>query len=518
MKRPAFFAALLAVAVLAAQAPAEAGGYTTISGSGSSYAAIALDQWANDIASNGLTVNYNPDGSASGRADYMNGSQVDFAGSDPPFRDGTDELGDTAAENPNYGYSYIPDVAGGLAFIYHITVGGKLVTNLRLSGQVLMEIFTGQISNWDDPRITKVYGTQLPNEQITPVIRSDGSGESYFFSRWLDHVFPSQWDAFCSRVKRGIKQPCPQTEFYPQFGNAKSINGANNITTYVTSSYGEGSIGYVEYGYALNAKYPVVALENAAGYDVLPTASNVAVALTKAVINEDQGSKNYLQQDLDSVYSFTDPRSYPLSSYSYLIVPRKSTTLPPIFSSSTGRSLSAFINYYLCSGQQEAPAMGYSPLPINLVTGAAHQVNEIPGTVGSNISTSNYSKCNNPTFNASGQNTLLATAAYPTACQKASAPLDCTVKNGKATSASGTTGTPKGSSTAGTGAANTATSGTSQATGNSAIDPNLTGSVVNAGGSGTDRILLAVLTAAGIALAVAAPPTVAALLRRRKTP
>ena len=165
--------------------------------------------------------------------------------------------------------------------------------------------------------------------------------------------------------------------------------------------------------------------------------------------------------------------------------------------------------------------MGYSPLPINLVTGAAHQVNQIPGTVGSNISTSNYSKCDNPTFNASGQNTLLTTAAYPTACQKASAPLDCTVKDGKATPAGGTSGTPTGKGTAGTGTnsvTGTSTTGPDSGTGNSAIDPNLTGSVVNVGGSGSDRILLAVLTAAGIALAVAAPPTVAALLRRRKSP
>jgi ABC-type phosphate transport system substrate-binding protein len=313
-------------------------------------------------------VNFNPDGSAAGRTDYMQGSQVDFAASDPPFRDGEDELAGTGAEDPSYGYSYVPDVGGGTAFMYHITLRGQLVTNLRLSGKTLMEIFTGQITNWDNPAITQDYGEQLPNEPIIPVIRSDGSGATYFFTRWMAHEFPSQWNAFCEQVKPGIKLPCPQTEFYPQFGDARAENGSNNVSTYITSSYGEGAIGYDEYAYALNAHWPVVAMENAAGYDVLPSASNVAVALTQAQINEDPNSINYLQQDLDNVYTYTDPRSYPLSSYSYLIVPKKGTNIPPVFSDAVGKSLSTFINYYLCAGQQQAGALGYSPLPINLVT------------------------------------------------------------------------------------------------------------------------------------------------------
>ncbi len=303
--------------------PALAGTYATLSGSGSSWASVALVQWANDLAPNGLTVNFLADGSASGRGDYMQGSQVDFAASDPPFRNGKDELGGTGAEHPSYGYSYVPDVGGGTAFMYHVTVGGHLVTNLRLSGETLMKIFTGQITNWDNPEITKDYGAQLPNEPIIPVIRSDGSGATFFLTRWMSHVFPNDWNAFCQRVHPGIQLPCQQTEFYPQFGNAKAENGSNAVSVYVTSSYGEGAIGYDEYAYALNAHWPVVAMANPGGYYVLPTASNVAVALTQAQIDENQNSSDFLQQDLDSVYTYTDPRSYPLSSYSYLIVPQR---------------------------------------------------------------------------------------------------------------------------------------------------------------------------------------------------
>ena len=116
----------------------------------------------------------------------------------------------------------MPDVAGGTAFMYHLTVGGQMITNLRLSGETLMKIFTGQITNWDDPEITKDYGVQLPNEPIIPVVRSDGSGATYFFTRWMcARSTRPQWNAFCQKAARRRSAACPQTEFYPQFGNAK---------------------------------------------------------------------------------------------------------------------------------------------------------------------------------------------------------------------------------------------------------------------------------------------------------
>ena len=151
--------------------PAEAGSFVSVSGSGSSWASVAIDQWAQDVRPNGIVVNYNPDGSAAGRGDYM-ANQDDFAGSDPPFRNGQDKLGGTGAEHPSQGYSYIPDTAGGTALIYHITVGGKLITNLRLDPKTIFDIFTGKVTNWEDKEITHIYGAQLPNLPITPVIRS----------------------------------------------------------------------------------------------------------------------------------------------------------------------------------------------------------------------------------------------------------------------------------------------------------------------------------------------------------
>ncbi|MGU7695710.1 substrate-binding domain-containing protein, partial [Escherichia coli] len=103
---------------------------------------------------------------------------------------------------------------------------------------------------------------------------------------------------------------------------------------------------------------PVVKVLNNAGYYVEPTYQSVAVALMAAQINPD------LTQNLDGVYNNSDPRTYPMSSYSYMIVP---TVTNKVFTAEKGKTLSRFANYMLCEGQQQAAALGYSPLPMNLV-------------------------------------------------------------------------------------------------------------------------------------------------------
>jgi len=157
--------------------PAPAASYVPVSGSGTSWVTVAISQWAQAVRARGIVVNFNPDGSAAGRADYM-ANQDDFTASDPPFRSGFDQLGGTGPEHPSQGYSYIPDVAGATAFLYHLTVHGHRVTNLRLSPTTLMGIFTGKITNWDDPQISRDNGHRLPSLPITPVIHSEGRPSS----------------------------------------------------------------------------------------------------------------------------------------------------------------------------------------------------------------------------------------------------------------------------------------------------------------------------------------------------
>jgi ABC-type phosphate transport system substrate-binding protein len=341
---------------LATTAAANASSYATISGSGSSGASAAIDEWALDLRPAGIAVNYLPDGSAAGRADYIASHDV-FADSDPPFRSGHDKLGGAGPEHQS-GFSYIPDLAGGTAFPYHLSVHGHLITNLRLSPRTLLGIFTGQIINWDSPQITRDYGARLPDLPITPVIHAEGDGGTYFFTRWMAFLFPRQWNTFCDQVRPGITPPCGPTEFYPRFGHARAENGSGSVVTYIASRAGNGAIGYDEFALTLGAHIPVVKLRNPAGRYVLPTAASLTAALTRAVINFNVHSRDFLQQDLTKLYSDTDPRSYPLASYSYLIVPRQGTTLPKNFTRADGRTLSAFVVFALCHGQAQLARLG----------------------------------------------------------------------------------------------------------------------------------------------------------------
>ena len=359
---------------------ASAGSFVPITGSGSSFAAVAIDVWAGSVRPKGLVVNYNPDGSDAGRVDYID-NQDDYAVSDEPFRTSVDKLAGLAPEHVPQGFSYIPAPASGVAFPYHLTVGGHQISNLRLSGSTVMKIFTGQITNWDDPQITHDYGTRLPNLPITPVLNSDLGGTTFYFTSWLAAVFPTQWNAFCKKVDPHITLPCGPSVAYPQFSNAKSEVGSNNVLTFINSSGGNGAIGYAEVRYGLASHTPELMLGNAAGDFVRPTAGNVTASLGQADINENPNSPHFMQVDLAHLYTSKAPTNYPLSFTSYLIVPRMGTRLPTNFTRAKGRTLSTFLIFALCSGEKPIAQAGYAPLPQNLVKGGLLQVANIPGHV-----------------------------------------------------------------------------------------------------------------------------------------
>jgi len=252
--------------------------------------------------------------------------------------------------------------------MYHLVVNGQRITNLRLSGATVTKIFTGLITNWNDPAITAENGGRaFPSKTIKPMVRSDGSGTSAQFSAYMADVHPDLWQAFCR--KTGLT-PCEQTSLYPIFGGSQAQQGSEGVATAVAAPYNDGAITYVEYGYAKQKSFPVASVRNQAGYYVQPTAGNVAIALTRARINPDR------TQVLTDVYRNPDRRTYPVSSYSYMIVP---TSDAGIFSAEKGAVLGKFILYFLCTGQQKAELLGYSPLPKNLVQFAFDAERAIPG-------------------------------------------------------------------------------------------------------------------------------------------
>jgi len=447
----------MAIMVVGAGPATAATSYVPISGQGSTWSENALDQWISDVQQYGMRINYDGDGSTQGRQAYIAGT-TDFAASDIPFQ--TNPNDGSAPENPTpNSYAYMPITAGGTVFMYNLTINGQRVTNLRLSGQNIAKIFTGQITNWDNPAIAADNpALSLPNEPIVPVVRSDGAGSSYEFSEWMISQYPSIWNAFCNGTGRA--PTCGPTSFWPTTPSIPMIAQAGDlgVAGYVAQNYAAGSIGYVEYSYALNAHFPVVNILNAAGYYTEPTPQNVAVSLLQAQINMDSGNPAvYLTENLSNVYTDPDPRTYPLSSYSYLILP---TTVQGQFTNDKGKTLAAFSYYAMCQGQQDSASLGYSPMPINLVEASFAQIAKIPGADVQNI---NIQSCNNPTFTPSGQNLLAVDAPQPPACDK-QGPTQCTTGTGGAATVSTPVSGNKKAAATPVGPASAAKSSTSAAT------------------------------------------------------
>lgn len=494
--------------------PAEAVGTThyQVSGSGSTWSANALQQWIRNVAANyQWIVNFDAGGSSAGRQQFAQGT-VDFAVSEIPYQLAGSDSPDP---RPARQFVYVPIVAGGTAFMYNLVIGGQRVTNLRLSGDVLAKIFTGVITKWNDPAIAADNPKlALPAIQIVPVVRSDGSGTTAQLTSWMRSQYPSVWSAYCAKAGRAN---CGITSNFPVVSGSAFVaqNGSDGVAGFVKQDGSVGAITYVEESYALNARFPVAKMLNAAGYYTEPTASNVAVSLLAAVINSDPVSPDYLTANLGGVYANGDPRTYPLSSYSYMIVP---TALENNFTENKGLTLADFSSYFLCEGQQQAEVLGYSPLPVNLAAAGLEQVQKIPGgdPLNKDIST-----CNNPTFSPDGTNKLAETAPQPQACDK-KGPDQCLTGTGGAQEAtpesSGTT--PGGSTKPGTttttkpgGSGPTAVDGevTGLALGG---DPVVAGSPIDLPERGIPVPLLVfmILGAVGAFVAVLLPPVIA---RRR---
>lgn len=381
------------VGVVAPAAPA--GAAVTVDGAGSTWSSIAVNQWRADVARTGLNINFNAVGSSAGRQFFWS-DQVDFAVSEIPFQSAYRDSSGTVVTNEvalaaHRPYAYLPIVAGGTSFMYHLDINGRRFTNLNLAPQVVAKIFTGEIRTWNDPAIVATNpGVPLPALTIRPVTRADGSGTTAQFTAFMASQTPDVWNRFCAKV--GLPTPCPATSLYPLVDFAVAKQLSDGVASFVAQSYNNGAITYVEYGYAKKNGFPVASVQNKAGYFTQPSAFNVAIALQGATLNADK------TQNLSGVYNYNDPTfgkyAYPISSYSYMIVPK--TTAKP-FNTDKGAVLGKFITYMVCAGQQKAEQLGYSPLPRNLVAAAFDSLAEIPGAPPAPAM--DFAHCGNPTLN-----------------------------------------------------------------------------------------------------------------------
>jgi phosphate transport system substrate-binding protein len=304
---------------------ASAASAATITGAGSTLVAPLEAEWASNWDNNtGNTVTFNAVGSGTGMSDLASG-QVNFGASDAPI---------SAYPSLNLGSDVqIPWALTATAVGYNLPG----VKGLKLSGPVLAEIYLGTIKTWNDPAITKLNkGVSLPSTTITPVFRSDGSGDSFAFTSFLSDVSST----FKGSVGPGIQPAFPSP---PDVG----AKGNLGVTTAVQNT--PGAIGYISASYLIAHGIPAVQVENAAKKFEYPNLTNIKAA---ASIVKSVPSNNQL------VIANTPKKvknGYPISTFTYAMAPTNS---------SVGSTLQAFFKYAVSSaGQGFGPSLDFAPLP-----------------------------------------------------------------------------------------------------------------------------------------------------------
>jgi phosphate ABC transporter phosphate-binding protein len=365
-------AVLAVVAALVTTGASPAAADEMVNGSGSTFAAIMIDQWRADAAQQlGIRVNYNATGSTTGRNQFANGA-VDWASSDIPYMPGE--------APPSQPFAYMPLVAGGTSLMYNLRDGaGRPIDGLRLTGDVVARIFTEEITSWRDPRILALnadngVADRLPDQRVRPVVRNEGSGTTAVFMQYLAAAAPDVMANLRARFAGDYRTPegVLWNDVYPgnRAGGLTSTtraNGSYALANIIANANAVGSIGYAEAGYALAAGLPMAFVQNAAGNFTLPTPRNVAVALLEAQRNAD-GTQN-----LNAVFTNGRPESYAISSYNYAIVPTAGAN------PEKGSTLGKYLIHSLTVGQSKAATLGYSPLPPNLVQQGFDVIRQIAG-------------------------------------------------------------------------------------------------------------------------------------------
>ncbi len=305
----------------------------TISGEGSTAQQKAMEHFQTVVADNGgVVLNYTGSGSGDGVAKFLS-SDVDFAGSDSALKD--DEITEAATRCGGNEAWNLPMVAGPVAVAYNLDG----VEGLVLNPAVLAGIFDSKITTWNAPEIAALNpGKTLPSTTIIPVHRSDSSGTTDNFQRFLQNSAPQAWPYEHDKAFKG------------QGGSAAAKSTGVGDTVKKTP----GSVTYVEWGFAQENQLGVASIDFGAGATEL-TADTSAKALD-AVTFKDPASNN-LVVDTDALFSMKEAGAYPLLLTTYEIVCSAGyegdiqTTIKDAFTT------------ILNEGQDGLSELGYTPLP-----------------------------------------------------------------------------------------------------------------------------------------------------------
>lgn len=313
-----------------------------LTGAGATFPAPLYQNWFVQLnqAIPKLQVNYQSVGSGAGVEQFIQ-QTIDFGASDVGMKDAE------IAKVPR-GVILLPMTAGSVAVAYNLPG----VEGLKLPRDVFVGIFNGTINQWNDPKIVAANpDLKLPSSPITVVHRADGSGTTEVFTKHLSAISP-EWKESIGAAK---------TVQWPT-GKGKFIGGRGNEGVTASIQQNEGTIGYIEYGFAKNNNLAMAALENKAGKFVLPDEAGATAALASETLPDDLR------------LSITDPpgdASYPIVTYTWLLVnksyPDKEKAI----------GIEAMIEYGLTTGQQQSAALGYVPLPPDVVKKVAAAADQI---------------------------------------------------------------------------------------------------------------------------------------------
>lgn len=285
----------------------------------------------------GVTVNYGGGGSGKGKTDLAT-QVVIWAGTDSTVKD------EDVATFKGGAFLYFPTVAAPITVSYNL----KGVTELQLSPDTLAKIFQAEITTWNDPAIAADNpDAALPSTPIVVVHRSDGSGTTSNFTKYLKAAAPTAW-----KLDAGDTVNWPTT--------SQAGNGNTGVAQAITAA--DGAIGYVDLSDATASKLTFASIKNKDGNFVAPTLDGATAALANAEVKD---NLTY------SALNTAGAEAYPITAGTYILVYAKQTD------ATKAAALKGWINYVLTEGQALAPDTYFAPLPTSLQEKAIAQLSKI---------------------------------------------------------------------------------------------------------------------------------------------
>src|SRR5919199_6097824 len=313
-----------------------------LNGAGATFPFPLIDSWRVEYQriKPEVNINYQSIGSGGGVKQFTE-KTVDFGATDAPL---------TLSEMEKApGVVHIPETIGSIVVSYNIPeVPNK---GLKLTGSIVADIYLGKITKWNDPQIQKLNPDLfLPTQTIIVAHRSDGSGTTFVWTDYLSKV-SNEWKA---QVGKGKSVQWPIGIGAP--GNEGVASTIKSIPY---------SIGYVELSYALETKMTYAYLENQEGNFIEPSIDSVRAAVASSAKLLPRGDASW---EHISTTDAPGKDSYPISSFSYLILYKELSINPRIDSVDKAKAMVDFIAWAITDGQKFASGLAYVPLPNDVVT------------------------------------------------------------------------------------------------------------------------------------------------------